>query len=191
LARTDRCGRGMRRGACVHRGLREAHRIGRRRLPSQGQEGVHSWGQPATITGRVLKAHPAEPVVGVAKVEHGRVRAERLAAAPAQVGWLVDGDGLGSESAVLVAITTLGGSATGGLPLGLAGGAATCLLAAGPRRHDGAGRAGRGSACWATADPGGHHRPPRVSRILPPPGTGASWWPLCWLMAGLRIPMSP
>ena len=112
----------------------------------------------ATIALPMLETHPALPVVGVAKVEHCGVGAEWLAAAPAWVGGLVGGDGLGSEPAVLAIIATLGGGATVGLPLCLAGGAAGGLLATGPRGHQGASGAGRVAVGWAVADPRWHQR---------------------------------
>jgi hypothetical protein len=68
----------------------------------------------------MLKAHVAETVIGVAKVELRRIVAERLAATPAQVRWLVDGDELGAELLVRRAVATLGG----GGPWPLMGGAA-------------------------------------------------------------------
>ncbi len=122
---------------------------------------------------RVLEAHPALPVVGVAKVEHRRVGAERLAAAPAWVAGLVGGEQLGSEAAMGGAIATLGGGATAGLPLGLAGGAAAGLLTARSGSHQGA--SGTGPAGERTgAKAGWAHdrtRPPASSTILSTPAS--------------------
>ncbi len=112
----------------------------------------------ATIALPMLETHPALPVVGVAKVEHGRVGAERLAAAPAWIQWQVGREELSSEPTMLGAIATLESGATGSLPPGLAGGAPAGLLTTRSGWHQRASGAGRITVGWAAADPGRHQR---------------------------------
>jgi len=80
----------------------------------------------AAGAGCVFEAHPTLPIVGVAKVEHGRVGAEWLAATPAWVGGLVGGDGLGSEPTVRAVVASLGGGGSWPLVGGAAAYASLC-----------------------------------------------------------------
>ena len=115
----------------------------------------------------MFEAHVAEPVIGVAKVKHRRVRAEWQAAPPAWVGGLVDGDSLGTELLMLGAVATLGGGAT--LPVMLhaavpASGGGLAARSGGDQLPGGAGLAGR----RASAEAGGHGHTSTSARNLPP-----------------------